>query len=215
MSEEKKILGYYDYTVLLTYIGMLSGVTGIILATENHFSGSVICLMVAGLCDMFDGLVASTKKNRKESEKKFGIQIDSLSDLICFGVLPGMFVYQFSEKIYAGIIVAALYILCALIRLAYFNVCEEERQKTEGGTRKYYQGMPVTSAALLLPGFFLLTRFVPDYASYMLISVIAVMGILFLSPFRLKKPKAIGKIIIGIIGIVEFFILILGVIDKI
>jgi len=107
-------------------------------------------------------------------------------------------------------IVTVEYILCALIRLAYFNVCEEERQKNEGGTRKYYQGLPVTSVALILPAIFLFTNI-----KYIYISLIAVMGILFLSPLKIKKPKTIGKVILGVLGIVELFILILGVIYKV
>lgn len=207
---EKKILGYYDYTVLLTYIGMISGVSGITLVMHENYSAAIFCLMLAGICDMFDGAVAATKKRRSDREKKFGIQIDSLSDLICFGVLPGLFLYQFSGKGYLSIIVTVEYILCALIRLAYFNVCEEERQKSEGGIRKYYQGLPVTSVALLLPAIYLFTS-----VKYIYISLIAVMGILFLSPLKIKKPKTLGKVILGVIGIVELFVLILGVIYKI
>lgn len=207
---EKKILGYYDYTVLLTYMGMISGVSGIALVMHEKYSSAIFCLMIAGICDMFDGAVAATKKGRSDREKKFGIQIDSLSDLICFGVLPGLFLYQFSGRNYLSMIVTIEYILCALIRLAYFNVCEEERQKNEGGTRKYYQGLPVTSVALLLPAIYLFTNL-----KYIYISLIAVMGILFLSPLKIKKPKTIGKVILGVLGIVELFILILGVIYKI
>ena len=207
---EKKILGYYDYTVLLTYIGMISGVSGIALVMHEKYRLAIFCLMIAGICDMFDGAVAATKKRRSDREKKFGIQIDSLSDLICFGVLPGLFLYQFSGRNYLSMIVTVEYILCALIRLAYFNVCEEERQKNEGGTRKYYQGLPVTSVALILPAIFLFTNI-----KYIYISLIATMGILFLSPLKIKKPKTIGKVILGVLGIVELFILILGVIYKI
>lgn len=209
MNEEKRLLGYYDYTVVLTYIGMICGVIGIAHIMCEKFDVAIVCLMIAGVCDMFDGTVASTKK-RTDSEKKFGIQIDSLSDLICFGVLPGLFVYEFSSRVYIGMMTAAFYILCALIRLAYFNVSEEERQQSEGGTRKYYQGLPVTSAALILPAVYIFANNI-----YIYISAIALMGVLFLVPFKLRKPKTFGKAILGIMGISEMFVLILGVIDGI
>lgn len=214
MNDEKKILGYYDYTVLLTYIGLTFGVVGLSLIMGGNPSGAIFCLMISGLCDMFDGMVAATKK-RNRNEKKFGIQIDSLCDLVCFGVLPGLFVYKFSGESYGGLAVSAVYVLCALIRLAYFNVCEEERQKTETGTRKYYQGLPVTSVALLLPGFYLLGGFTDIDFRYIYISLIAAMGILFLSPFKLKKPKTVGKAVLGVIGVTEMAILILGVVEVI
>lgn len=146
----KKALGYYDYTVILTYCGMLFAFCGIIRVIGREYWEAIVCLMMAGICDMFDGTVASTKI-RTASEKSFGIQIDSLSDLLSFGVLPGIFVYMISgERAWMGLI-SALFVLCALIRLAYFNVLEEERQSRTEEKRKSYLGLPVTTAAILLP----------------------------------------------------------------
>ena len=84
------MIGFYDYTVWLTYLSMLSGTAGIMLCLNGigHPYIGMFFLMFSGLCDAFDGKVARTKKNRTETMKKFGIQIDSLADLICFGVLP-------------------------------------------------------------------------------------------------------------------------------
>lgn len=82
------MIGYYNYTVWLTFIGMLSSVTGMGLAIQGKIIPAVICLMFSGFCDMFDGIVARTKKDRTDEEKRFGIQLDSLSDIVCFGVLP-------------------------------------------------------------------------------------------------------------------------------
>ena len=143
------MLGFYNYTVILTYLGMLSGFTGIVCASSGNLKGALICLVIAGVCDMFDGKIASTME-RTRQEKRFGVQIDSLSDLICFGVLPAMIVYvSLSGRL--RLIPCALYTLCALIRLAWFNVDEEERQDRESGRRKVYLGLPVTSAAVLFP----------------------------------------------------------------
>ncbi|MCI8327611.1 MAG: phosphatidylserine synthase, partial [Lachnospiraceae bacterium] len=75
MEEKRKLNGYYNYTVVLTYLGMLVGFTGIIYTTEGLYRQAVLCLMIAGVCDMFDGTIAATKQ-RDEQEKKFGIQID-------------------------------------------------------------------------------------------------------------------------------------------
>ena len=171
------MLGVYDYTVILTYLSLLSAGTGIIvsLSGKGHPYLGVFCLLLCGLCDAFDGKVARTKKDRTEMEINFGIQIDSLSDLIAFGVLPACIgtamlrLSPFFQKFTASggaagrmiitISLSALlvlYILAAMIRLAYFNVTEEERQKTEGGVRKFYTGLPVTSAALIFPAILLL-----------------------------------------------------------
>ena len=62
---EKKtgLIGFYNYTVVLTYIGMWIGFLGVMLAIKDRYVGSLICLMLAGVCDMFDGTIASTKKD--------------------------------------------------------------------------------------------------------------------------------------------------------
>ena len=120
---EKKtgLIGFYNYTVVLTYIGMWIGFLGVMLAIKDRYVGSLICLMLAGVCDMFDGTIASTKKDRTRDERTFGIQIDSLSDIICFGVLPAVWVFCVTPKISVAFIAIFVFILCGLIRLAYFN----------------------------------------------------------------------------------------------
>ena len=87
------MIGFYDYTVILTYLSLLSAVTGIGLAVAHHPLLAILCLMFSGLCDMFDGKVARSKKDRTDDEKAFGIQIDSLCDLFCFGAFPAFLTY--------------------------------------------------------------------------------------------------------------------------
>ena len=84
------MIGFYDYTVILTYFSLLSATSGIVVALSGggHPYYGCLFLLFCGLCDAFDGKVARTKKGRTKMEKDFGIQIDSLSDLVAFGVLP-------------------------------------------------------------------------------------------------------------------------------
>ena len=206
---KSKLLGYYDYTVILTYCGMLFAFYGILLALSQSYWESVFCLMLAGICDMFDGAVAATK-TRNGREKRFGIQIDSLSDLISFGVFPGIFVYIISNKNALIGLIASVYVLCALIRLAYFNVLEEERQQAETGKRKWYLGLPVTSIALILPAFFVLgNRFALD-AGTLFAFLLIIVAVAFISPVRIKKPYLVGKIGIVFTGVVELIVLLMG-----
>lgn len=145
-----KLVGFYNYTVWLTYAGAATAVCGIFFSAGGHPFWGVICLLFAGATDMFDGKIASTMK-RNEAEKNFGIQIDSLCDLISFGVLPVAIGYGLGLSGGFFFVSAVLYIICAIIRLAYFNVDEIMRQKNENGSRKTYYGLPVTAAAMLFP----------------------------------------------------------------
>ena len=181
------MLGFYNYTVILTYLGMLAGFVGITCASSGNVRGALICLVIAGVCDMFDGKIASTME-RTRSEKRFGVQIDSLSDLICFGVLPALIVYVCSDG-RLRLIPCALYALCALIRLAWFNVDEEERQDREGGRRKVYLGLPVTCAALIFPVLIGLGTKHHWPLRTLLPLVTLLTAAAFLTPFRLKKPS--------------------------
>lgn len=78
---------FYNYTVWMTYASLVSGGIGIYFSLSGHPLIAIICLLLSGFLDMFDGKIARTKKNRTEIEKQFGIQIDSLTDLVCFAVL--------------------------------------------------------------------------------------------------------------------------------
>ena len=204
------MIGYYNYTVILTYIGTLFGFAGITYIGSGNLRMALLCLMFAGFCDMFDGKIASTMKRTKQ-EKRFGIQIDSLSDLICFGVLPALIVFQCSDKKVLPVFISGLYLLCALIRLAWFNVDEEERQDEQTGGRETYLGLPVTTSALLLPLFIgtaqLLSLPVGALSPWLLCGI----AIAFIAPFHLKKPKALGKIIMLLLGAAALTVVIIGV----
>lgn len=202
VRENKMLLGYYDYTVILTYLGMLSAFAGILSAVNCNFKAALICLMFTGFCDMFDGTVASTKK-RSKSEKRFGIQIDSLSDLISFGVLPSVFVYMYSGKNLLCGAVSAVYLLFALIRLSYFNVLEEERQDSTDEKRHEYMGLPVTSSALLLPLVYLLYSCKAITNPIFSPIILLITGSFFILSVRIKKPEKLGKLIMLLLGISE------------
>ncbi len=184
-----RFLGFYDYTVILTYLSLLSAVFGIFLASKGAFAAAVLCLMLSGICDAFDGTVARTKKNRTDDEKSFGIQLDSLCDVVSFGVSPACLCYFLGMQTLPGILILLLFSLCAVIRLAYFNVLEINRQKTESGGNKTYRGLPVTSISMLLPPFCLLRLVLPESLFLLLLHVLmAVVAFLFVLDFPIKKP---------------------------
>ena len=105
------LIGFYNYTVWLTFIGMLSSVVGMGFAVQGKIIAAVICLMFSGFCDMFDGIVARTKKDRTDEEKRFGIQLDSLSDIVCFGVLPFVIGVSVGAREWWQIAIMALFAL--------------------------------------------------------------------------------------------------------
>ena len=225
------MIGFYDYTMLLTFCSLVSASTGIVislLGNAHPFIG-MFFLLFSGLCDAFDGKVARMKKDRTETENKFGIQLDSLSDVVAFGILPTCIgaalvhrsdIFEFG-KFGWGLVfsiicytIMGLYALTAMIRLAYFNVTEEERQKVETGTRKYYLGLPVTSASLIFPAV-LLVQFICDKffnvdITFVYFAVMLITAIAFVTKFQLKKPGIRTIFAMVGIGIVEAAVMIVA-----
>ena len=155
------MIGFYNYTVILTYMSLCSAVVGITQTFEGRERIAILCLLISGICDLFDGKVARHKKDRTDQEKLFGIQIDSLCDLVAFGVLPACIGYKMGFNYGLGLVSAVLIVLCGLIRLGYFNVMEEERQKSTAENRKEYQGLPITTSSIILPLLFLAKKNIP------------------------------------------------------
>jgi len=183
-----RFIGYYDYTVILTYASLLSAVSGMYYASQGSFFHAVFFLMLSGLFDAFDGAVARSKKDRTEEGKAFGIQIDSLCDLVSFGLAPAVFCFFAGMDGLVGRLILFFYCLCAVIRLAYFNVLEAQRQQTEEGANKYYHGLPVTSISIILPLFCLLQFFFPHFVSALHLLMLVV-ALLFILDFPVKKPN--------------------------
>ncbi|AGL90356.1 Phosphatidylserine synthase [Candidatus Phytoplasma australiense] len=209
-------LGLYNYTTYLTYLNLLSGFFGIIFAVQGQYIPALIFLLLSGICDMFDGLVSKTKKNRTLFDKRYGVQIDSLADIISFGVLPIFINYSLAFKNnkqeypfheYFIWPVWGLYLLAVLIRLAYYNTLSEN--DINKGSKKFI-GFPVTTSAIVFPllGFF--TKLNDSYPWFKIhLGSIMILTFLFLcDKIIIRKPKYKKTIIIfGLFGLVEIFIL--------
>ena len=192
-----RFIGFYDYTVILTYMSLISAVCGMTFASRGQFTAAILCLFFCGFCDAFDGTVARSKKNRTDDEKAFGIQIDSLCDCVSFGVFPAMLCYFMGVDGILGTVITAAFSLCAVIRLGFFNVMEAKRQQTEEGGNKVYRGLPVTSISALLPFIYLFHNMIPAAIFVILLhALLAVVAFLFIFDFTVKKPD-ITKILSG------------------
>lgn len=196
------LIGFYNYTVVLTYMGLISSVYGMTEALDGHFATAIACLVVSGICDMLDGKIARTME-RTEDEKKFGIQIDSLCDLFCFGAFPAFLGYGLGLRGFFGTLAMCLYVLAAVIRLGYFNVMEEKRQESTTEVRKYYQGLPVTSIAIIFPIVYLLRPYFGQIIYLrVLIGVMIGVAILFVSKIKVFKPGNKLMTVIIIAGVI-------------
>lgn len=140
----RKRKGIYILPNLLTSISLFAGFYGIVSAVNLKFSHAAIAIFVSGVFDMLDGRVARLT----HSSSRFGVEYDSLSDVIAFGVAPGLLAYVWALKEYGrfGWLAAFLYVACGALRLARFNVQVDNAQK------KSFLGLPIPAAAATVAG---------------------------------------------------------------
>jgi CDP-diacylglycerol--serine O-phosphatidyltransferase len=140
--------GIYILPNLLTTISLLSGFYAIVSAFDRRFAYAAIAIFVSCIFDMLDGRVARLT----HSTSRFGVEYDSLSDVIAFGVAPGVLVYVWALRSYGnfGWLAAFLFVACGAVRLARFNIQVDTIQK------KSFLGLPIPAAAAAIAGSVLL-----------------------------------------------------------
>ncbi len=192
----KYIIGCYNKSVILTHIGIIASAIG--MAFVGLHDCAVICLIVAGICDLFDGVIARRCK-RTEQEKAFGVQLDSLADLISFGAFPFVLLVSFvpAQPVFRipAIIVGAIYVLAAVTRLGWFNITTEEN-------KGFYIGMPVTYSALIIACVYPLSYLIGErIMGWVYIGLYLIMALLYVLNFKMKKPRLIAYIVFSVISL--------------
>ncbi len=134
--------GIYLLPNIITLSSMFSGFYSIIASFNSDYERAAWTIMIAAVFDVLDGWVA----RMTHTTSKFGIEIDSLSDAISFGVAPGVLVYSWSLQSFGkiGWLASFFMVACAALRLARFNV---QMGSTE---KKQFTGLPSPAAALMI-----------------------------------------------------------------
>ena len=194
----------FNKSVIITYLGVVFAIlsmyfafTKIAFSEINYLRFSLIFLMLAGICDMFDGKFARACKRTKE-EKEFGIQLDSLADTVNFVCLPIIIMLSLGMDSMIDFTIYSLFAICGISRLGYFNIHADA-----DGPVKHYLGLPVTSTAIIYPILGLLHGAVSANVFHNIyISVTLITAILFISNINVPKLKGIAYLIISLLAIV-------------
>lgn len=204
------MIGKWNKSVIATYVGMLLAVASIFLLMSGFYKAAMMCFMGAGICDLFDGTIARMCK-RTEEEKNFGIQLDSLVDVVSFIVLPVVLLVKLAGFTWYAAVAAVLYSVFGIARLAYFNVCQEENEDKDSPI-KYYTGMPVTYAALVFPLVYLLHLFFNTEVTALFMCIaMEIMAVLFILKIKFIKPGKKGYIFLMLLAIALFAVYIIFV----
>ncbi|MDW6004191.1 CDP-alcohol phosphatidyltransferase family protein [Vibrio mangrovi] len=180
------IIGIYNAPTRVTMLGLVSSVFACILALNGYHEFALVALIWAGIFDLFDGFVAR-RSSLTEKESRFGLHIDSIVDVVSFGITPAIIVNSIQHDFWS-IAASVFYVCAAAQRLAYFNILQENKSEAA----KYYLGLPVTFASLIFGiGLSLNIWLPPALSDWYSTALLLITGMLFITPFRLPKPKGL------------------------
>ena len=176
-----------------TLMNLFSGFLSIISVADGELERGAWLIVIAGLFDVLDGMMARLA----HANSDFGIELDSLSDMVSFGVAPGFLIYTFSlhELGTLGMIIAAVPPLLGAVRLARFNVNARLHP-----TASHFTGLPIPSVAIIIIAFFLTFKedldifdFFNNGVNTVLIPLIVSVSLLMVSTVQFEKIPRFDK----------------------
>jgi Phosphatidylserine synthase len=201
------LIGKYNKSVIVTYLGVITAILGVYFAFGAQMKFAFVCLIVSGVCDLFDGMVAR-KIKRTDEEKLFGIEIDSLADMVNFIMLPLVIAFALGLNTWYHLFIYCLYTLAAITRLGYFNIGASENNMEVPVS--YYSGLPVTYAALILPLVWLVSFVVASSIFQIIYSVaMLLIALLFVLNIKISKPRGLMYVLLALLAIIVSTIIII------
>lgn len=180
--------GIYILPNLLTSASIFAAVLAIIWTAQGAYEGASVAILFAALMDGLDGKVARLTNSSSE----FGVQYDSLADLVAFGVAPGflMFQWQIANFGRVGLVITFLYVTCGALRLARFNIAGS------GGSKKFFTGLPIPAAGCTIALLALFSPMLPDWIwpamPYLCLALTFLLAVVMVSRIRYFAFKEYG-----------------------
>ncbi|NOY94886.1 MAG: CDP-alcohol phosphatidyltransferase [Chlorobi bacterium] len=174
-----------DLPNICSLLGLMSAVVGIYFAIQGVFQAAIIGVLWAVLFDWYDGIIARKMKGRTKVQDDFGAQLDSMIDIVSFGILPAIILLSYGNYNILFLPGAFVIIAASVIRLTYFNVYGLIDSKT-------YKGFPLDNNVLILAFVFLFESFFRQSTfSIIIYSLLMILSALNLS--SIPTPKFGGK----------------------
>ena len=153
---------------IATLLNATSGLTAIFFSIQRQFEIAAVFLLAAVLFDFLDGKIARITNQQNE----FGKNLDSLSDVVSFGVAPAVFGYMYGLNTFYNIIFLLTFVLAGILRLARFNILK----------RKEFIGIPITTSGFIIP----IMYFILPFSQYLGITYL-ILALLMISNFKVNK----------------------------
>lgn len=183
-TKQLRVRGIYLLPNLFTSGAMFAGFYAIVAAIKSHYEMAAIAIFIALIMDGLDGRIARLL----HAQSEFGVQLDSLSDMVSFGIAPTLVMYTWSLNVVGklGWLAAFIYAACTALRLARFNV---QVKKID---RRYFQGLPTPPAAALVASIVWVCNgyhIAGEAVAVSLVIVAVLLGLLKVSTIRYRSFK--------------------------
>ncbi len=190
----------------VTMLSLCSGMTAFFYASEGRLVAAIACVVIAGLLDALDGRVARATG----SASKFGAELDSLADMVCFGAVPAFILHKWGLSDYGtlGWAVALLLPLAAAFRLARFNVLADMPKPT--WMASYFTGIPAPAGAFLslMPVFADFSGVFAEGVVVLLTFItLPLVALLMVSTWPTFSGKSLGRRALGVMFVPSFLLL--------
>lgn len=176
---------------LLTTASLFTGFLAILWAVAGHFTWAATAILVSCVFDGLDGKVARLSKG----SSSFGVQLDSLADLVSFGVAPALIIYLWQTSVFGrlGIACSFLFLACGALRLARFNI---QTDADGDNPKKFFVGLPIPAAACFLSTLILFSPYLPEKVAVSLLPagtllVVILLALLMVSQVRYASFKEV------------------------
>lgn len=178
-------IGFYNLANFMTLLGLASSAVAVFAAMSFDFKWALLLFAFAGVCDSIDGKLARNRLDSDDPKKAvYGVMLDSLCDLVSFGVTPCVIAYAFGNRTVFDLVVYILFIAFGCIRLAYYNT----RALCSDGRYKGFVGVPITTSVLLFPPIMALAMVVPPtVVSYVLRVMFVLLGVSFVVKVKINR----------------------------
>ena len=179
-----------DTANALTLTSLVAGFAAILFAIQGLFSAALIALIIAGICDLFDGVLARSKQ-RGDQQRALGQRLDSLVDGCSFGLAPAVVLFAFGLNAPWQIVLLAVFVVATVLRVGYYDVVGLDE---EANGKNYYQGLPCTYVALVLPLAFLLRPALGSMHEVVLTVIVIGLIVAMTASVKIVKPRGLAYV---------------------
>ncbi len=192
-----------DLANALTLLGLVAASANAILAISGHLPYAVVALMISGVCDLFDGVLAR-RCNRSQAQAEFGGRLDTIVDVCSFGFAPMVLMFSSGLRGIWEVPLLVFFVVCVVWRLAFFDMVGLQSV----GKQHYFIGLPVTYVAMLLPLAFL-AGFWGELCLRSCVAITIVgLAVAMISTARIRKPACVFYMLFPALGLVLMFVFI-------